>query len=172
METFLCIPWISVWNSSRKGAKGAEIYLHTECTEWHRIFRQKDIRTYFCRRNFAILCDFAWDNYTPHGISVNSCPFVAQKIRVDTRKYVETFLCIPCIAFPSQVRTATLSSVWKLLHADVAELRRRFAKLCAFAWEMFRVDTCKYVEPIILCPSVYSVCDNTFFGGRQFNTSV
>ena len=41
------------------GAKGAEIYLHTECTERHRTFRQKDIRTYFCRRNFAILCDFA-----------------------------------------------------------------------------------------------------------------
>ena len=29
----------------------------------------------------------------------------------------------------------SVDSVWKLLHADVAELRRHFAKLCAFAWE-------------------------------------
>ena len=71
----------------------------------------------------------------------------------------------------------------ELFHADGADLRRSMRSkfcvflwvlcatfltqeqkditlraLCAFAWEFFRVDTCKYVEPI-LCHSVSSVCN-------------
>ena len=76
-------------------------------------------------------------------------------------------LCFPWIAFPLQVRTATFSSVWKnltqrrkgrealrtfvlmskILHADNAEPRRRFAELCAFAWEE-NMSFCSYVKKI------------------------
>ena len=63
--------------------------------------------------NYSLLTDIA-----PQGISANGLarPSVRahswlKKLPVDTRKYVETFLCFPWIAFPSQVRTATFSSV-------------------------------------------------------------
>ena len=50
--------------------------------------------------NFATLCDFAWGNYTPQGIRVNSCPLVAKKtyaqIREDTRRLFCVFLCVLC----------------------------------------------------------------------------
>ena len=68
--------------------------LHTEITEIHRIVLRMLLRM------------SAWDNNAPQGISVNSCPFVVQKLRVDTRKYVETFLCVSEI------------SVWNK-HADL-----------------------------------------------------
>jgi len=42
----------------------------------------------------------------------------------------------------------------KLLHADVAEQRRRFAKLCAFAWEE-RYVLLSSVKHKILCHSVH-----------------
>ena len=67
-----------------------------------------------------------------------SCPFVAQK---NTSRY-------------AQIRgDFSVDSVWKLLHADAAELRRRFAKLCAFAWEE------RYV-PLFLCPK-FCLTQNT-----------
>ena len=122
---------------SRKGAKDAEIYWHTEITECHRIFWHKNIFVSTLRgRRFAILCALAWGNYTPQGIRVNSCPFVAQKIRVDTRKYVETFLGIPCIAFPSQVRTATFSSVWNSSRKG-AKFRKASAWFCVICVQYF-----------------------------------
>ena len=96
----------------------------------------------------------AWDNYTPYG-SVFSW-----------------------IAFPSQVRTATFSSVWKknltqrrkgrealrtfvlmskILHADNAEPRRRFAELCAFAWEE-NMSFCSYVKKIFHSRNTQNFC--------------
>ena len=62
-------------------------------------------------------------------------------LKKNTSRYAQIrgdFSVYSVYCFPSQVRTATFSSVWKLLHADTAELRRRFAKLCAFAWDMLR----------------------------------
>ena len=56
--------------------------LHTEITEIHRIVLRMLLRM------------SARDNNAPQGISVNSCPFVAQKLRVDTRLYVETSVCV------------------------------------------------------------------------------
>ena len=56
--------------------------LHTEITEIYRIVLRMLLRM------------SARDNNAPQGISVNSCPFVAQKLRADTRLYVETSVCV------------------------------------------------------------------------------
>ena len=82
---------------SRKGAKGAERYvllflcqksLHTEITEIHRILLRM-----FCgclrRLREIITLRTALVKIRAHSW--------LKKIRVDTRKYVETFLCIPWI---------------------------------------------------------------------------
>ena len=70
----------------------------------------------------------AWDNYTPYGsvFSVDVWKNLTQR-----RKGREA------------LRTFVLMS--KILHADNAEPRRRFAELCAFAWEE-NMSFCSYVK--------------------------
>ena len=71
----------------------------------------------------------AWDNYTPYG-SVFSVDSVWKNL-TQRRKGREA------------LRTFVLMS--KILHADNAEPRRRFAELCAFAWEE-NMSFCSYVK--------------------------
>ena len=63
--------------------------LHTEFTEIHRILLRMLLR---------MSAPSARDNNAPHGISVNSCPLVAQKkyekIRVHTWREMQTDLAI------------------------------------------------------------------------------
>ena len=84
--------------------------LHTELTDLHRICSACFCENLRCLRETITLrmvlclpCLPCETMPTPQGISVNSCPFVAQKIPVDTRRYVEKSLYSEAILFPRLV---------------------------------------------------------------------
>ena len=80
----------------------------------------------------------AWDNYTPYG-SVFSVDSVWKNL-TQRRKALRTFVLMS-----------------KILHADNAEPRRRFAELCAFAWEE-NMSFCSYVKKIFHSRNTQNFC--------------
>ena len=73
--------------------------------------------------------------YVPHGISENSCPFVAQKLREDTRKYVEQILCISvssCVK-PCPLRMALVKIRTNSWHKNYEKIRANtWSQFCVF----------------------------------------